>query len=35
VKLSKEELEEINNLFPKDAAAGLRYPENMMKSVNA
>jgi aryl-alcohol dehydrogenase-like predicted oxidoreductase len=34
VKFSREELEEINNVFPKNAAAGLRYPENMMKTVN-
>jgi len=33
--LSQEELSAIENVFPKDAAAGLRYPEAMMKSVNA
>jgi aryl-alcohol dehydrogenase-like predicted oxidoreductase len=32
--LSQEELAEIDDVFPKDAAAGLRYPEAMMKSVN-
>lgn len=32
--LTDEELTEINSVFPKDAAAGLRYPEAMMKSVN-
>jgi aryl-alcohol dehydrogenase-like predicted oxidoreductase len=34
VQLTKEELQEIDNVFPKDAAAGMRYPENMMKTVN-
>ncbi len=34
IKLSKEELEEINTFFPKDAANGLRYPEQMMNSLN-
>ena len=34
VDLSKEELEKIEMVFPKDAAAGLRYPENTMSSVN-
>ncbi|MGA7839109.1 MAG: aldo/keto reductase [Ignavibacteriaceae bacterium] len=34
VDLSKEELEKIEMAFPKDAAAGLRYPENTMSSVN-
>ena len=33
--LSQEELAAIEDVFPKDAAAGLRYPEAMMKSVNA
>jgi aryl-alcohol dehydrogenase-like predicted oxidoreductase len=33
--LSQEELAAIEDVFPKDAAAGLRYPEEMMKSVNA
>jgi len=33
--LSREELAAIEDVFPKDAAAGLRYPEEMMKSVNA
>ena len=32
--LSQEELAAIEDVFPKDAAAGLRYPEAMMKSVN-
>jgi len=35
VILSQEELAAIENVFPKDAASGLRYPEAMMKSVNA
>ena len=33
--LSQEELAAIEDVFPKDAAAGPRYPEEMMKSVNA
>jgi aryl-alcohol dehydrogenase-like predicted oxidoreductase len=32
--LSAEDLERIDEVFPKDAAAGLRYPETMMASVN-
>ncbi|KAA9345692.1 aldo/keto reductase [Adhaeribacter soli] len=34
VTLSPEELKEIDAIFPLDAAAGLRYPEQMMGSVN-
>lgn len=34
IRLTKEELDEINNVFPKNAAAGLRYPEQMMSSIN-
>jgi aryl-alcohol dehydrogenase-like predicted oxidoreductase len=34
VTLSAEELKEIDAIFPLDAAAGLRYPEQMMGSVN-
>jgi aryl-alcohol dehydrogenase-like predicted oxidoreductase len=34
ITFTAAELGEINNVFPKDAAAGLRYPENMMKTVN-
>ena len=34
VTLSPEELREIDAIFPPDAAAGLRYPEQMMGSVN-
>jgi aryl-alcohol dehydrogenase-like predicted oxidoreductase len=33
--LSQEELTAIEDVFPKDAVSGLRYPEEMMKSVNA
>jgi aryl-alcohol dehydrogenase-like predicted oxidoreductase len=33
VKLTKEDLQEINDLAPN--VAGLRYPAEMMKSVNA
>ncbi len=32
--LTKEELTEIDAIFPKDAAVGLRYPEQMMGSLN-
>jgi len=32
--LTKEELNEIDAIFPKDAAAGLRYPQQMMGSLN-
>ena len=35
VILSQEDLARIEDVFPKDAASGLRYPEAMMKSVNA
>ncbi|MCB1024688.1 MAG: aldo/keto reductase [Acidobacteria bacterium] len=35
IEFSAEELEQINQIFPHDAAAGTRYPEEMMKSVNA
>lgn len=35
VELSAEDLRKIDEVFPKDAASGLRYPEAMMKSVNA
>jgi aryl-alcohol dehydrogenase-like predicted oxidoreductase len=34
IVLSQEELAAIEDVFPKNAAAGLRYPEAMMKSVN-
>jgi aryl-alcohol dehydrogenase-like predicted oxidoreductase len=35
VNLSAEDLRMIDEVFPKDAVSGLRYPEAMMKSVNA
>lgn len=35
VFLTTEELASINNLFPKDAASGTRYPEHMMGRLNA
>jgi aryl-alcohol dehydrogenase-like predicted oxidoreductase len=35
VILSQEELARLEEVFPKDAAAGLRYPEPMMRTVNA
>ena len=34
LKLTATELQRINDAFPVDAAAGLRYPEQMMKSVD-
>ncbi|MCB2379500.1 aldo/keto reductase [Hymenobacter sp. BT635] len=34
VQLSRQELEQINEIAPQGAAAGLRYPEQMMRSVN-
>jgi len=34
VKLSAEDLRRIDEIFPTGAAAGLRYPEHMMKIVN-
>ena len=34
VSISEEELKVLDATFPKDAAAGMRYPENMMASVN-
>lgn len=34
IRLSAQELAEIDAVFPKDAAAGLRYPQNMMGSLN-
>jgi len=34
VKLTSEDLRRINEVFPTGAAAGLRYPEHMMKIVN-
>ena len=34
ILLSSKELEQIDDVFPKNAAAGQRYPEAMMKTVN-
>jgi aryl-alcohol dehydrogenase-like predicted oxidoreductase len=34
VNLTTSDLEEINNIAPKNIASGLRYPENFMGSVN-
>ncbi len=34
INFTSQELEEINNVFPKDAAAGLRYPAQAMGSLN-
>jgi aryl-alcohol dehydrogenase-like predicted oxidoreductase len=34
VKLSAEDLRRIDEIFPTGAAAGLRYPEHMMNTVN-
>lgn len=34
IKLTEEELKQIDDIFPMDAASGLRYPEQAMKSVN-
>ena len=35
IHLSKEELEIIDTIFPKDAAKGLRYPEQMMNLLDS
>jgi aryl-alcohol dehydrogenase-like predicted oxidoreductase len=34
VQLTKEDLRRIDEVFPRDAAAGQRYPEHMMNLVN-
>jgi aryl-alcohol dehydrogenase-like predicted oxidoreductase len=34
IKLSAEDLRRIDEIFPTGAAAGLRYPEHMMSTVN-
>lgn len=34
IQLSKQDLEEIEAIAPKGAAAGMRYPESFMSSVN-
>jgi aryl-alcohol dehydrogenase-like predicted oxidoreductase len=35
IHLTQDELAAIDAIFPKDAAAGQRYPEQMMKSIDA
>ena len=35
LKLTDNDLRRLNEVFPSGAAAGLRYPEHMMKLVNA
>lgn len=35
VELTSDDLRHINEVFPHDAAAGLRYPQHMMGMVNA
>ena len=35
IHLTADDLAMIDSFFPKDAAAGQRYPEQMMKSINA
>lgn len=35
IELTEAELQKIEDVFPKDAAAGTRYPEEFMKFVNA
>lgn len=34
IELSENELKQIEDVFPQDAVSGLRYPEEMMNSVN-
>src|ERR1700740_984593 len=34
VKLTKEDLRRLDEVFPRDAASGQRYPEHMMALVN-
>jgi aryl-alcohol dehydrogenase-like predicted oxidoreductase len=34
VKLTPEDLRRIDEVFPRDATAGARYPEHMMHLVN-
>jgi aryl-alcohol dehydrogenase-like predicted oxidoreductase len=34
IELSAEDLAELDEVFPKDAAAGQRYPEHMMTLIN-
>ena len=34
IELSPDDIAELDEVFPKDAAAGQRYPEHMMSLVN-
>jgi len=34
IKLSQQDLQQIEEVFPKNAASGLRYTEEGMKTVN-
>ncbi len=34
LKLTQSDLDQIDEVFPPDAAAGKRYPDHMMASVN-
>jgi aryl-alcohol dehydrogenase-like predicted oxidoreductase len=34
VRLSQQDMARIDEVFPRDAAAGKRYPDHMMASVN-
>jgi aryl-alcohol dehydrogenase-like predicted oxidoreductase len=34
IKLSDDDVRRLDEIFPSGAAAGMRYPENMMSSVN-
>ncbi len=34
IELTDEELQQLEDIFPMDAASGLRYPETAMKTVN-
>jgi aryl-alcohol dehydrogenase-like predicted oxidoreductase len=35
IELTIDDLRRLNEVFPSGAAAGMRYPEHMMKLVNA
>jgi aryl-alcohol dehydrogenase-like predicted oxidoreductase len=35
IELTEDEMEQINKVFPPHAAAGDRYPAELMKRVNA
>ena len=34
IEFTDDELNQLNDIFPKDAAKGTRYPEQAMKTVN-